>query len=307
MTSTGGAGNRIIARTADPSPADTHPLPRGLVARIIATTVVPLLVLAWLSWTLLAGTVGAGAPRIGMIVLVLAATGGITAGGWSIATLSRRIRRARSEELAESLRATIARQAADIANCRAQLEEARSLLQDANARLSETSFKDELTGLYNRRFFFVRLDEEVARHRRFGHPVAVVLFDLDGFKEVNDGQGHMIGDETLRAIGQALTRYSRGINVVARYGGDEFAILLAETPKEGARRYAERIRQLISSHPYGHGMHVTASFGVAGLPSDNAATAEDLVQLADEALYVAKRGGKNQVAGAPAVPGTPRP
>ncbi len=193
----------------------------------------------------------------------------------------------------------VAHQAAEIARYQEELEEARKTLESTQARLKETSFKDELTGLYNRRFLFVRLEEEISRHRRFGHPVAVVLFDLDGFKEVNDGRGHMIGDETLRDIGQVLTKYSRGINVVARYGGDEFAILLVETSAEGARLYAERIRQIISSHPYSHGMHVTASFGVASLPDDEAPTAEDLVRIADEALYVAKRGGKNQVAGAP--------
>jgi diguanylate cyclase (GGDEF)-like protein len=85
---------------------------------------------------------------------------------------------------------------------------------------------------------------------------------------------------------------------VARYGGDEFAILLVETSKAGARLYADRIRQVLSSYPYSHGKRVTASFGVASLPDDEALTSEDLFRAADEALYIAKRGGKNQVAGA---------
>jgi diguanylate cyclase (GGDEF)-like protein len=195
------------------------------------------------------------------------------------------------------LQATIARQAAELTRVQGRLDEALKELETTNARLKETSFKDELTGLYNRRFLFVRLEEEISRHRRFGHPVAIVLFDLDGFKEVNDEQGHMIGDETLRDIGQVLMRYSRGINVVARYGGDEFSILLVETSKAGATLYAERIRQIISNYPYAHGMRVTASFGVASLPEDEVDTSEDLIRIADEALYVAKRGGKNQVAG----------
>lgn len=307
MTLTGQAGNRIIAPMADaPAPArDTRSgrVGRRLVSRLLATTVLPLLVLAWLSWFILPTVVQTGPVRAGAAVLVLAAALGIAAGGWSTATLNRAGgRRRREEERAsreslESLQAAVAHQAAEITRYQGQLEEARKDLEVTHARLKETSFKDELTGLYNRRFFFVRLEEEISRYRRFGHPVAVVLFDLDGFKEVNDGQGHMIGDETLRDIGQVLTKYSRGINVVARYGGDEFAILLVETSTEGARLYAERIRQIISGHPYSHGMHVTASFGVASLPEDDAATAEDLVRIADEALYVAKRGGKNQVAG----------
>ncbi len=201
-----------------------------------------------------------------------------------------------SDSLAQ-LRATVAQQAAELTRAQERLAEALKELENTNTRLKETSFKDELTGLYNRRFLFVRLEEEISRHRRFGHPVAVVLFDLDGFKEVNDEQGHMIGDETLRDISQVLMRYSRGINVVARYGGDEFSILLVETSKAGATLYAERIRQIISNFPYAHGMRVTASFGVASLPDDEAETSEDLVRIADEALYVAKRGGKNQVAG----------
>jgi diguanylate cyclase (GGDEF)-like protein len=195
------------------------------------------------------------------------------------------------------LRATVTQQAVELTRTQERLAEALKELESTNSKLKETSFKDELTGLYNRRFLFVRLEEEISRHRRFGHPVAVVLFDLDGFKEVNDEQGHMIGDETLRDISQVLMRYSRGINVVARYGGDEFSILLVETSKAGATLYAERIRQIISNFPYAHGMRVTASFGVASLPDDEAETSEDLVRIADEALYVAKRGGKNQVAG----------
>ena len=304
MTLTGQAGNRIIPPMADAPARDIRPrlVGRRLVRRLIATTLVPLLVLAWLSWFILPAVIQTGAVRVGAALLVLAAAVGIAAGGWSIATLSRPGRRRHEpgadHESAASLRATVTHQAAEIARYQGQLEEARTELETTHARLKETSFKDELTGLYNRRFFFVRLEEEISRHRRFSHPVAVVLFDLDGFKEVNDGQGHMIGDETLRDIGQVLTKYSRGINVVARYGGDEFAILLVETSTEGARLYAERIRQIISSHPYSHGMHVTASFGVASLPKDDAPTAEDLVRIADEALYVAKRGGKNQVAGA---------
>src|SRR5256714_7104776 len=138
----------------------------------------------------------------------------------------------------------------------------------------------------------------MSRYRRFNHPVSLVLMDLDGFKAVNDDMGHAVGDETLRDIGQILMKHSRGINVVSRYGGDEFAVLLVETSKAGSRLYADRIRQVVATFPYSHGKRVTASFGVASLPDDEASTSEELFRAADGALYAAKRAGKNQVVAA---------
>jgi diguanylate cyclase (GGDEF)-like protein len=191
---------------------------------------------------------------------------------------------------------TVEHQASEINAFASKLDAAYKELESTNLRLKEYSFKDEVTGLYNRRFFTMRLDEELARYRRFNHPASVVLLDLDGFKAVNDDLGHAVGDETLRDIAQILQKHSRGINVVSRYGGDEFAILLVETSKAGARLYADRIRQVIGAFPFSHGKQVTASLGVASVPDDEAATAEDLFRAADEALYSAKRAGKNQVA-----------
>ena len=191
---------------------------------------------------------------------------------------------------------TVEHQAVEINVFASKLDAAYKELESTNLRLKEYSFKDEVTGLYNRRFFTMRLDEELARYRRFNHPASVVLLDLDGFKAVNDDLGHSVGDETLRDIAQILQKHSRGINVISRYGGDEFAVLLVETSKAGARLYAERIRQVIGAFPFSHGKQVTASLGVASVPDDEAATAEDLFRAADEALYSAKRAGKNQVA-----------
>ena len=190
--------------------------------------------------------------------------------------------------------ATIEDQAGEVHRFAQRFERAYANLEETNARLQEASFKDEVTGLYNRRFFSVRLEEEVARYRRFGHPVSVVLLDLDGFKALNDDLGHAAGDEALRVVGEALLGHSRGINVISRYGGDEFAVLLVETPKDGAERYAQRIRAAIAAHAFAHGRRVTASFGVAALPED-IGPAGDLVRAADEALYDAKRAGKNCV------------
>src|SRR5207249_7733943 len=126
---------------------------------------------------------------------------------------------------------TIEQQAAEINSFASRLDQAYKELETTNTRLKETSFKDEVTGLYNRRFFSVRLEEEMQRHRRFNHPVSVVLMDLDGFKAVNDELGHAVGDDTLREIAQTLMKHSRGINVVSRYGGDELAALMVERSK----------------------------------------------------------------------------
>lgn len=191
--------------------------------------------------------------------------------------------------------APIEQQAAALDRYATRLDNAYQELESTNARLKEFSFKDEVTGLYNRRFFSIRLEEEVSRYRRFNHPVSVVLLDLDAFKSVNDELGHAAGDETLRGMAEILLRHSRGINVICRYGGDEFAVLLVETSKAGARLYADRIRYVLSSYQFAHHRRVTASFGIASLPEDVAPTADDLIQAADEALYAAKRAGKNRV------------
>jgi diguanylate cyclase (GGDEF)-like protein len=193
--------------------------------------------------------------------------------------------------------ATVEAQAQEINAFAAKLDTAYTELESTNSRLKEFSFRDDVTGLYNRRFFSIRLEEEISRYRRFNHPVSVVLLDLDGFKAVNDQLGHPAGDEALREVAQILLKHSRGINVIARYGGDEFAVLLVETPKGGARLYADRIRQVLATYPFSHGFRLTASFGVASLPEDLAGSPEDIVRLADEALYGAKRAGKNRVVG----------
>jgi len=190
---------------------------------------------------------------------------------------------------------TIEQQASDINEYARRLDTAYKDLESTSAQLKEFSFKDEVTGLYNRRFFSIRLEEEVSSYRRFNHPVSVVLMDLDGFKAVNDELGHGAGDETLRGMAEILLRQSRGINVICRYGGDEFAVLLVETSKSGARLYADRIRYVLSTWTFSHGRRVTASFGIASLPEDVAPAADEMIRAADEALYAAKRAGKNRV------------
>ena len=170
-------------------------------------------------------------------------------------------------------------------------------LESSNARLKEFSFTDEVTGLYNRRFFATRLEDEVSRYSRFNQPLSVVMLDIDGFKAVNDELGHAAGDETLRIVGHILQTQSRNIDVISRYGGDEFAVLLVETGKDGALLYAERVRRQIAAAGFSHGRSITVSLGVACLPEDVGPVPEDIITAADWALYEAKRTGKNQVAG----------
>jgi diguanylate cyclase (GGDEF)-like protein len=295
---------------------------RILVALTLAS-VVPVLVLAFVVLVLILPTLGPGewVKFGGLQLLVLFTIIGMVAGGyiiWGFGRTMARIASGMARDIAalpgaerkrddtgtlitsfNKLLATIEQQALEINTYATRLDAAYKELESTNARLKETSFKDEVTGLYNRRFFSLRLEEELSRYRRFNHPVSVVLLDLDGFKAVNDEYGHTVGDETLREVAQILMKHSRGINVVSRYGGDEFAVLLVETSKAGARLYADRIREVVAKYPFSHGKVITASFGVASLPDDEAGTAEDLFRAADEALYTAKRAGKNQVAATP--------
>jgi diguanylate cyclase (GGDEF)-like protein len=293
-----------------------------VLVALTLSSVVPILVLAFVVMVLVFPTLGPGETVKfgGLQLLVLFTLVGMLAGAYVIWDLGRIVARMgaimasetaitgferRRDEVGTLMSSfnkmllTIEQQAAEINTFATRLDAAYKELESTNARLKETSFKDEVTGLYNRRFFSLRLEEELSRYRRFNHPVSVVLLDLDGFKAVNDEFGHTVGDDTLREVAQILMKHSRGINVVSRYGGDEFAVLLVETSKAGARLYADRIREVVAKHPFPHGKVVTASFGVASLPDDETGTAEDLFRASDEALYAAKRAGKNQVAATP--------
>lgn len=162
-----------------------------------------------------------------------------------------------------------------------------------NARLEELSFKDSVTELYNRRYFGLRIEEEVKRHTRFGHPLSLVVANLDRFKPLNVEHGQTAADEVLREVARLLIRHSRSFTIIARLDGDEFAALLANTPKAGAVTYAQRIRSVIETHAFAHGT-VTASLGVAGLPAD-AVSADALLAAAQRALRDAKDQGENRV------------
>jgi diguanylate cyclase (GGDEF)-like protein len=173
-----------------------------------------------------------------------------------------------------------------------------------NARLHEVveqqALVDGLTGLANRRSLEQFLHAELAHAARFGEPAAFVLADVDDFKQVNDRYGHAVGDDVLREFATALRETVRDSDVAARWGGEEFALVLTGTDIGGGVRLAERARQAVASRairlPDGGELAVTASFGVAAFPYRRGADA--LLAAADEALYAAKRNGKNRVVGA---------
>jgi diguanylate cyclase (GGDEF)-like protein len=168
-------------------------------------------------------------------------------------------------------------------------------LVDANARLSELSVRDPLTQLFNRRHLVARLEDELARVRR-GHPLAVVMIDLDGFKRVNDERGHPRGDEVLREIAAALDVATREVDVVGRYGGDEFIVLLPDAGHEEAAIVSERLVEAVRrvGHASDPERPVTASIGVALARPGDASRA--LIARADELAYRAKQGGGDRAA-----------
>jgi diguanylate cyclase (GGDEF)-like protein len=161
---------------------------------------------------------------------------------------------------------------------------------------------DGLTELPNRRHFEEALEGEISRAERFGGGLALILADLDDFKQVNDRYGHQAGDDVLRTFASILRDTVREIDLPARYGGEEFAVLLPQTDIEGAHQLAERLRRALASRPMatqpGSLVAVTSSFGVASFPE--AATPAALFAAADDALYQAKHAGKNCVVSASA-------
>lgn len=169
-------------------------------------------------------------------------------------------------------------------------------------KLEERTVTDDLTGLYNARFMENYLRRETKRASRYGHPVAMLFIDLDGFKQVNDIHGHMAGSRTLVEVGQVLRENVREIDVAARWGGDEFTVVLPETDGEGARVMAQRICERIREHTFlldlGLKIRISASVGVSSWP-ENGPTAAALLAAADAAMYEVKNSGKNGVFIAP--------
>ena len=176
---------------------------------------------------------------------------------------------------------------------------AQALDNALRLRRSEAlSVTDDLTQLYNSRYLNQVLRREAKRASRSGRPLSLLFLDLDGFKGVNDKHGHQAGSRALVEAAAVIRRCARETDVVARFGGDEFAIILPDTGSEGAAAVGDRVRERLGAHPFVEGnglqLRLTASVGVATLP-DVAASAEELVRAADMAMYQVKDSGKNGV------------
>ncbi len=195
--------------------------------------------------------------------------------------------------------------AASLDSMAASLEER----QEENARLQtelrqryeaakQQALRAPITGLYNHRYFFERLSEEIGRARRFAEPVSLLFCDIDRFKSINDAHGHQAGDEVLRAVARELRASTRAIDVLAQYGGEEFTVILPKTDRLGALQVAERIRLHVGSSSArpeaGSAPAATVSIGIACFPED-ASEPPELVHRADRAMYHAKQLGRNQV------------
>jgi diguanylate cyclase (GGDEF)-like protein len=185
----------------------------------------------------------------------------------------------------------------DLQSLEAVADICASAIQNAHyvERIRQLSYLDGLTGIFNRRFFELRIMEEIERARRGENGMAVIMADIDHFKKLNDEFGHLLGDEVLRQVSSLFHRQLRKIDVVCRYGGEEFAILLTQTNAEHAMGVAEKLRKLMEGWQFpGVPRTVTLSAGVAAFP-DHGTGRDELIRAADNGLYAAKQGGRNRV------------
>jgi len=166
-------------------------------------------------------------------------------------------------------------------------------------RVKQLAYLDGLTGIFNRRYFELRMAEEIERARRYDSGMGVIMIDIDQFKRLNDEFGHLLGDEVLRQVSSILHQQLRKIDVVCRYGGEEFAILLSQTSPQHSLAVAEKLRRMVETWQFpGVPRPVTISAGSANYP-DHGTTRDELVKAADAGLYAAKQSGRNRVCLAP--------
>jgi diguanylate cyclase (GGDEF)-like protein len=186
-----------------------------------------------------------------------------------------------------------------VGNCIYRFLAGGNVEADYHEEIYRLTIVDGLTEISNKRYLMEFLDRELARCARYARPLALLLFDIDHFKQVNDQMGHLAGDFTLRELAHRVRRSIRKEELFARYGGEEFAVVLPETTREGALPIAERIRRLVEAEPFAFEQHsytLTISIGVATTTGEEQLTPVELLRRADELLYQAKRDGRNRVA-----------
>ncbi|WP_296700301.1 diguanylate cyclase [Thiocapsa sp. UBA6158] len=190
----------------------------------------------------------------------------------------------------------------DLRQARDDAETANRALHIANAELRQLASTDALTGAWNRRHFEQTAAAEIARIQRYGEPLSLILFDIDHFKSINDNCGHQMGDQVLAELTQRVRSTLRASDLLARWGGEEFVVMMPHCGETEAMHLAERIRTLVGTRPFGTIGTVTASFGVAQFAPGQ--TLDAWFKRVDDALYRAKEGGRNRVvAGADTIPG----
>jgi diguanylate cyclase (GGDEF)-like protein len=176
---------------------------------------------------------------------------------------------------------------------------AQEFLRQRNRELEDMAITDPLTGVYNRRYFDYRFAEEMNRARRYQHGIGLAMLDLDHFKQINDQYGHRVGDEVLRLVSRSLRKITRNTDVLARYGGDEYAVILPEILPPGALALGMRMRMCIQKDPLptqAGPIHITVSIGVSCLnPPEEDISDEELLRRADDTLYRSKQSGRNRV------------
>ena len=172
-------------------------------------------------------------------------------------------------------------------------------LQSEIEKLEKANFIDAATGIYNKKYLQIRLEEEFARARRYGFPLSSIFIDLDNFKSINDTYGHIIGDRLLKEGASVLDGWCRSEDVLVRFGGEEFVVLMSDTGSSEAVILAERIRKKIAEYIFSHGdikISVSASLGVSTLNNGDfeyVSDPEELICMADKAMYMVKQNGKN--------------
>ncbi len=188
-----------------------------------------------------------------------------------------------------------------------RLVEMQRELKVKNQLLQEATRKDSLTQVYNRHHFNEVLAQEVTRCNRYGNNLALIIFDIDFFKSINDTYGHLTGDEVIKAVANSLKNNTRENDTVARYGGEEFTVVLPETGMEGVLMVAEKLRRYIETMPLafdGISHKITISGGVASYLENGCIGGSDFIDKADQSLLIAKRTGRNRIVGYPIKEGT---
>ncbi|PLX79426.1 MAG: diguanylate cyclase [Desulfuromonas sp.] len=170
-------------------------------------------------------------------------------------------------------------------------------IKTAQEHFEEMSIRDDLTRIYNRRHFFNRLKEEFSRSVRYAEPLSLIFFDIDKFKDVNDNYGHTAGDQILRQVGTLLTNIARKSDLPARYGGDEFVMMLPNTEADGAYELAGRVASVIQNYAFAEidNRSITVSMGVSSCIDDQPGSFEELIKMADDAMYRSKEQGPGYI------------